>query len=268
MNSIQTALSHFTRKPQQAPRRSGDMTLIRLLLALLLISGRFGGQVTEAQQPVDSKLPQQKSFVPVADLDVVLAGDHEGVLLSRDEFQQLYEKARTNEAATPRLPAGVVVSEADYAAEISGDHLLIKATIRLRQFATGWSTLALPFEQLSVEKATVNGEPAQLGRTSLAARGKGQPKSVLTLFHNQTGDATLELELSTLLHASGNDRSAAFQLIPVPAGMLKVAVPADRHLMIGVHPLNRPSPIAEPAAYAVPIGGVTDIRLLFSDHQG
>lgn len=269
MNSIRTALSDFTRKPQQAPRRSGNMTLIRLLLALLLlISGRFGGQVTEAQQSLDSKLPQQKSFVPVADLDVVLAGDHEGVLLSRDEFQQLYEKARTNEAATPRLPAGVVVSDADYTAEISGDHLLINATIRFRQFATGWSTLALPFGQLSAEKATVNGEPARLGRTSLAAKGKGKPKSVLTLFHNQTGDATLELELSTLLHASGNDRSAVFQLIPVPAGTLKVAVPADRHLVIGVHPLNRPSPIAEPAAYAVPIGGVTNIRLFFNDHQG
>jgi hypothetical protein len=266
MNSIRTEIADVTCRPDQVPRRSGRQSVIELIV--MIIASLFAMPPAQAQPQIDSKLPQRKSFVPVADLDVVLAGDNEGVLLNRDEFQQLYEKARTNEAANPRLPAGVVVSEADYAAEISGDHLLIKATIRFRQFATGWSTLALPFGQLSVEKATVNGEPAQLGRTSLAAKGKGKPASVLTLFHNQTGDATLELELSTLLHASGNDRSAAFQLIPVPAGTLKVAVPADRHLVVGVHPLNRPSPIAEPAVYVVPVGGVTNVRLFFNDHQG
>ncbi len=266
MNSIRTEIADVACRPDQVPRRSGRQTVIALLA--VIIASLFAMPPAQAQPQIDSKLPQRKSFVPVADLDVVLAGDNEGVLLNRDEFQQLYEKARTNEAANPRLPAGVVVSEADYAAEISGDHLLIKATIRFRQFGTGWSTLALPFGQLSVEKATVNGEPAQLGRTSLAAKGKGKPASVLTLFHNQTGDATLELELSTRLHASGNDRSAAFQLIPVPAGTLKVSVPADRHLVVGVHPLNRPSPIAEPAVYVVPVGGVTNVRLFFNDHQG
>lgn len=268
MNSIRTEISDSTRRLEQAPCRSGDRTLACLLIALLVTVGSFGVQTADAQQPADSKLPQRKSFVPVADLDVVLAGDHQGVLLSRDEFQQLYAKAQANEAANPRLPAGVVVSDADYGAEISGDHLLIKATIRFRQFASGWSTLALPFGQLSVEKATVNGATARLGRTSIATTGKGKPASVLTLFHSQTGDATLELELSTLLHASGNDRSAAFQLIPIPSGTLQVKVPAGRHLVAGTHALDRPSPITEPTTYSIPVGGVTNLRLFFNDHQG
>ncbi len=243
-------------------------TIMRALIALLVVTGSFGAQTSIAQQLSDSKLPQRKSFVPVADLDVVLAGDNEGVLLSRDEFQALYAKAQANEAAAPRLPAGVVVSDAEYLANISGDHLLIKATVRFRQFQTGWTTLALPFGQLSVEKASVNGEPAKLGRTTLAAKGKGKPASVLTLFHNQVGNATLELELSTQLHASGNDRSAAFQLISVPSGTLKVEVPADRHLVVGAHALDRPSSVSEPAVYSVPVGGVTNLRLFFNDHQG
>jgi hypothetical protein len=240
-----------------------------VLFAILTLAASFcAGQDVQAQSPSDSKLPQRKSFVPVADLDVVLTGDHEGVLLSRDEFQTLYAKAQTNEAAAPRLPAAIVVSDADYAAEISGDHLLIKSTIRFRQFQTGWTTLALPFGQLSVEKASVNGEPAKLGRTTLSPQGKGKPASVLTLFHNTVGEATLELELSTLLHASGNDRSAAFQLISIPSGTLNVNVPAGRHLVVGTHSLGRSSPITEPASYSVPIGGVTNLRLFFNDHQG
>lgn len=268
MNSSRIEISDSTCRLEQAPRGSGRKTLTRLLMALLVIAGSFGTQASEAQQSADSKLPRRKSFVPVADLDVVLAGDQEGVLLSRDEFQQLYAKAQAIEAANPRLPADVVVSDADYAAEISGDHLLIKATIRFRQFASDWSTLALPFGQLSVEEASVNGEPAKLGRTTLTAAGKGKPSSVLTLFHNQTGDATLELELSTLLHASGNDRSAAFQLISVPSGTLKVSVPVGRHLVVGSHALDRPSPISEPTTYSIPVGGVTNLRLFFNDHQG
>ena len=242
---------------------------LRVLIALVMVASLFATHPAPApaQESGDSKLPQRQSFVPVADLDVVLSRDREGVLLSRDEFQTLYAKALANEAAAPRLPAGVVISDADYSATIDGDHLLVKAIIHIQQFQAGWTNLTLPFGQLSVEKATVNGEPARLGRTSIAAKGKGQTSSVLTLLHNQTGQATLELELSTLLHASGNDRSAAFQLIPVPAGTLKVNVPAGRHLTVGVHSLDRPAPIDQPAIYSVPVGGVTSVRLFFKDHQ-
>lgn len=225
-------------------------------------------QTVQAQQPSDSRLPQRKTFVPVTDLDVVLSGDREGVLLSRDEFQELYSKARKNEAANPRLPAGVVISDGKYSAEINGDHLVVQATINIHQFQSGWQTLALPFGQLSVEKATVNGEPARLGRTTVTAKAKGQTSSVLTLLHNQTGDATLELELSTLLHASGNDRSAVFQLIPIPSATMDVTVPAGRHLVVGSHSLDRPAPIEQPAVYSVPVGGVINLRLFFNDHQG
>ena len=286
MNSIRTKLPDLTCRLEQAPRSSGRNTggvdagtarslfqptfsIAKLIVALLfLVCSQSAIRTTHAQEPSKSNLPQRKSFVPIADLDVVLTGDREGVLLSRDEFQTLYSKAQANEEEAPRLPAGTVVSDADYSAEISGDHLLIKAAIRFRQFHSGWSTLALPFGQLSVENATVNGKPAKLGRTSVPAKGKGKPASMLTLFHHETGDATLELELSTLLHASGNDRSAVFQLIPVPSGTLEVKVPAGRHLVVGAHSLDRSNPVAEPATYSIPIGGVSSLRLFFNDHQG
>lgn len=264
MNSTRTKLPDSTRRLEPAP---GLWT--RLIATFLILAGSFSATgMVHAQEASVSKLPQQKSFVPIADLDVVLTGDQQGVLLSRREFQELYTSAQINEQTAVRIPAPIVVSSADYVAEISGDHLLVKATVHFRQFQDGWTTLALPYGQLSVEKASVNGEPAKLGRTTLAAKGKGKPASILTLFRNQAGDATLELELSTLLHSSGNDRSAVFQLIRVPAGTLKVNVPADRHLVLGTHSLDRPTPISEPATYSIPVGGVTSLRLLFNDHQG
>ncbi len=86
-----------------------------VLFAILILAASFcAAPDVHAQSSSDSRLPQRKSFVPIADLDVVLTGDREGVLLSRDEFQALYTKAQANEAAAPRLPAGIVVSDADY----------------------------------------------------------------------------------------------------------------------------------------------------------
>lgn len=249
-------------------------SLCRLLAGLLLFVASLCAVTSiAAKDQSDTQLPQRKSFVPVEDLDVVLSRDREGVLLSRDEFQKLYQKARTNQETAPALPDGIVISNADYSAKIVGDHLLVRAEIQIQQFHPGWTNVVLPFGQMSVEAASVNGEPAKLGRNTASPKGKQKPVSVLTLLHNQVGRSTLELELSTLLHASGNDRTAVFQLIPVPSATLKVDVPAGRHLTVGSHSLKRPTPVDQPATFSVPVGralpdgGSTSIRLLFNDHQ-
>lgn len=253
--------------------RTGRSILHRSAGLFLLAVAMMLTAPAAAQSDADGQLPQSKAFVPIEDLDVVLSRDQEGVLLRSDEFRELYQKARDNQALALELPAGIVISDAEYSAAIDGDHLLVRAKIQIQQFQSGWTNLVLPFGQLSVEKATVNGEPARLARTTPAAKGKQKPASVLTLLHDQTGPATLELELSTLLHASGNDRSAVFQLIPVPSATLSVEVPAGRHLRVGTHALERPAPVDQPATYSVPIGravpagSVATVRLFFDDHQ-
>ncbi|MHC4878867.1 MAG: hypothetical protein ACYTGL_20650 [Planctomycetota bacterium] len=227
-------------------------------------------------------LPTQQTYVPAAELDVVLAGDSEGVLLERGEFTQLYAAARRNAAAAARVPAAVVVSAADYSARIDGDHLLIDATVRFEQFADGWQTLALPVGGMAVEQARVNDQPARLARVEAAAPPvpkspqqaqvpQAKPRTTqpgLLLFHNQTGPATLSLTLSARLSANGSDLAAIVRLLNTPSATLSVIAPAGKHLRIGGRQLDRPAPVEQPATYVVPVGGSRDVRLLFTEQQG
>jgi len=231
-------------------------------LAVVACCAMAGSFETRAD---DTPLPARKTFVPIEDLDAVLTRDQEGVLLSRREFTELFDAAKANADNAPRLPASAVLSDATYDAKIDGDHLLITARIGFSQFSQGWTYLNFSIANLSVEKATLNGQPARLART--ARTGKGQSGSNLVLFHNATGPATLELQLSTPLSPVGNDRAARFQLPLVPSATIHVDVPAGRHLQMGSRPLERPAAIDEVATYSVPVGGQRNILLLFSDHQ-
>lgn len=237
-----------------------------LAVIFLLISAFPHGVFAQGDSPKDES-ETKRIFVPVEDLDTVLARDQQGVLLAKDEFSALLEKAKANTPDT-RHPVSIVVSAAEYSASTSGDHLLLEATLSLRQFDKGWHTLELPFDNLAVESAKVNGQAAQIARTTVPAKGKGQnPTSRLVLFHNEPGTAELTLELSTVLESVGNDRAARFSLMPIPSATLNVSVPAGRHLQIGRQPLNRPVADDQAAVYQIPVGGSRDLLLLFNDQQ-
>ena len=165
-----------------------------LAVILLLISSFPHGVLAQSDSPKDDS-ETKRIFVPVEDLDTVLARDQQGVLLTQDEFSALLKKAKANTPDT-RHPVSIVVSAAEYSASTSGDHLLLEARLSLHQFDKGWHTLELPFDNLAVESAKVNGQPAQIARTALPTKGKGQnPTSRLVLFHNEPGTVEVTLEL-------------------------------------------------------------------------
>src|SRR5688572_2432715 len=70
-------------------------------------------------------LPPRHIYVPVDDLDAVIDRDHGGVMLTRAEYDELNRAARTGTEDQPLLPEGAVLSQADYAARVSENQLLI-----------------------------------------------------------------------------------------------------------------------------------------------
>lgn len=109
-------------------------------------------------------LKERRVFVPVEDLDTVIAKDQRGVLLPRDEFLKLYRDAQKNAPVKTTAPVGAVISGATYSAKFDGEQLVVQATIKIRQFADSWQALPLPFGAMAVENAKLNGQPAKLGR--------------------------------------------------------------------------------------------------------
>ncbi|MFP6767200.1 MAG: hypothetical protein VB859_03450, partial [Planctomycetaceae bacterium] len=234
---------------------------VRLVVLLWLIAGSVSAQST-ATPPRSRRV-----FVPIEDLDVVLAGDRRGVLLEKDEFRKLQKLAAKNEATRPRVPVPLVLREVLYTAKPSGDHLLIEATVRFHQFARGWQTLSLPLRGVSVEQALLSGRPARMARFQLRGK-KGQPTvSGLELFHDTPGSATLELRLSAPLASLGSDKVAAFGLIPAATASLVVHLPAGKHLLVDGLAVRRPAATEKPATYTLPVGGRSEVRLAVTDRR-
>ena len=248
-------------------RRCAQAVLTLLTVALLTVAVSHVACAQSGTGPERSGIEQRRIYVPVDDLDVVLAGNRQGVLLTRDEFEELARQVEAESPAGSR-PNGIVVSGATYSASISGSHLLLDARITFRQFGDGWHALDLPFRNLAVEAATVNGLPAQLGyRTDKPAGKAEKPVMALVLFHQQRGEAELVIRFSTVLESVGNDRAARFGLRSISPALLSVQVPPGKHLQVGSQNLERPAPEDQPAVYDIPVGGKRDLLLLFNDDK-
>lgn len=221
--------------------------LCLVLLAVPSVDAQPTDLVTELSEG-------RRIFVPAEDLDVVIEHDRRGVMLPRKKFDELIDLAKANANSRPNLP--IVLTTSDYQARISGDQLLLTVTAEFSQFAAAWQTTNFGMQRLSIEKATLDDQPAMLGRN--------QDGSV-SLFSNEEGKHLLKLELSTELTSQGSDQVAVFSLLRAPSGTLSLSLPAGKRLFVGSLQLERPAPLEKAADYSLAIGGATGIQLRITD---
>ena len=221
--------------------------MIALLLALIC-------WFPMAAQEVEAR----RVFVPVEELDTVIAKDQRGVLLPRDEFLKLYRDAQKNAPTKTTAPIGAMISGATYAAKFEGEQLVIQATIKISHLAESWQALPLPFGAMAVEGAKLNGQSAKLGRND----------QTLFLLSDTHGEHTLTLELSTPLSAVGVDKVASVGVLPGIAATLKIAVPAGKHLQLDGLSVERPTANDQPANYELAVGGKRNaVAIQLTDRQ-
>jgi len=227
------------------------------LLGLCLAGGQLA-QVCEAEEPVAGKplVPARQAFVPLKDLQTLVDHDHRGVLLPKAEFEDLLKRAQENTGKPGAPPSAQVLTHATYATRVVGDQLLITVTAELEQLTGGWKIWKFPLQRVAVEKATVNDQPALIGRTNDQA---------LTVVTSAIGKQRLVLELSTELVTVGSDRVAGFSLLGSATGELTLRVDAGKRLVADGAELARPQPIEQPAEYTVAVGGKAQIQLRMTD---
>lgn len=199
----------------------------------------------------------RRLYVPVEDLDALLAHDVPGVMLSKAEYETLLAAAQQAAGEQAVKPDASVISRADYAAKIVGEQLQVTAEIEARNFRGGWKTAAIRIGNLGVESAAVDGEPARI----LRGEGEGQLLWLLP----DAGAATLKLELSAPLQVHGSDRLFVLPLSGAPAGELQVSLPAGKHLQADGVLLKRPAEGNAEAEYRLPAGGRQSIELRITD---
>ncbi len=222
----------------------------------------------QAPTPESAGIPIQHHYVPVSELHQLLTPDQKGVLLPRKDFEELYEKASEAKRTQPQLPQQPLVTGARYSGEIKDDQLQITAEIDLTQFADHWQKIPLLFSRLSVESATVNGEPARLGRTAGHHGGGAQS---LYLLHDQVGQHRLNMQLTTQLVSVGSDQVASFRLLQNVPGKLTLTLPVGKNVIVNgleIQPVENSDAVDNDAQrFEVACGGLRELTLQFTDHK-
>jgi hypothetical protein len=158
-------------------------------------------------------------------------------------------------AASPNAP--LYVARAAYRAGPHQDRLQLTAELELRQSVAGQQTLPLELGAMSLESATLDGQPAPLLRTP-------DGRVVLFLVNAKPGTSKLQLRMSAPLHRIGRDRSAIVRPIGNAPATLTVEVPANRSLRIDGKLVSRAKPLGEKTQYRLAVGNRGHVELRFT----
>ena len=157
----------------------------------------------------------RKVYVPFRDLKKIFEKEGEGVFLPYDEFRRLWERANPAAPDTSTPPVPVAVRSAAYKGVAGDGGIRFEATLEIEVLAEGWQRLALPFQEIGIESATLDGKPALLvpvkGGYELLVKDKGRRALALTL---RVGAPV-----------QGDSHQASFGVPPAPLSKMELVVP-------------------------------------------
>lgn len=208
--------------------------------------------------PTPKKWPKTAVYLPVDQLDALMARDRSGVLLPRKQYEALKKQAETNTGGVELPQNNAVIYAADYQAKVVDHQLIIDATISFRQFRQKLTVINLPLNGLAMEAATIDQKPAMIARST----GKTQ---VLQLFHQRAGEHQLKLQMSAALNSVGSDQVAQFQLLPQVASRFKMEIPANQHLVVNDLKVKSSTPDDQKGVYEFPVGGEPRVSLKITE---
>ncbi|RPI76059.1 MAG: hypothetical protein EHM42_15070, partial [Planctomycetaceae bacterium] len=239
--------------------------LLRLSISFCLFLGFLAPPPAAAQpggspRPVSASRHETRVYVPSEELGTLLERDAHGVLMTRAEYDALVAEADRARSAAGHSPRPIVVSSAEYSAEIANEQLVINAVVSFDQSRAAPESVELPFRNLAVEGASLDDEPAELARTA-------DDRRAVVLFSHRAGRHTLKLTLSTPLVRTGSDLVASLGLPPVGSGTLTLELPPRKDLQAGESLLERPAPVEQPARYSLAVGGQRELTLRITDRR-
>ncbi|MBN2218303.1 MAG: hypothetical protein JW719_13085, partial [Pirellulales bacterium] len=167
-------------------------------------------------------------LVPMEDLNVLLENQPRRVLLSREEYETLLEKAHTQGEAKP--PRAAVLTDSDYSARLSDGRALIEGTLRVDVLADGMCAVPLDLSRVGLKEATLDGQPAAIGRDKdgrlmLLVEGRGQHE--------------LRLSLTAPIETTAATQNFSFRLPTAPSARFHMAIDGDVEVKGGLDVVSR-----------------------------
>ncbi len=222
-------------------------------MALLLAAGLCSVSL-QADEPVRKV---REIFVPFDALDVLLEGQPQRVLWSREEYEALWQKARKQEATRPPLSAAIVA--ADYSVTVADERVQLAGTLAVDVLDDGLHSLPLDLSVVGLRRASLDGKNAAIGR---GADGR------LSLFVEGKGRHTLALDMVAPLETTAAQQVIAMRLPRPPAARMTLTVPGDVEIKSGADVASR---VVDAAAKVtrfelVPKSGDTTLVMTLNSH--
>jgi hypothetical protein len=187
--------------------------------AILLAGAGLPGAAGRADEP---EPVVREIYVPFDELDVLLEDQPRRVLLARDEYHQLLDKAKV--APDARAPQPVVLVAADYEASAEPERARLSGTLVIEVLEEGLQAAELDLSGVGLRRATLDGQNAAIGR-----RDNGP----LTLFVEGTGRHELELDMVAPLQTTAATQVLQLRLPHPATATLKLTVPGDVEIKSG-----------------------------------
>ncbi|HUG71299.1 MAG TPA: hypothetical protein VMM76_26345, partial [Pirellulaceae bacterium] len=201
------------------------MRRLSLLVGVLASVSLFTSSAAAAEP---NHKPTREIFVPFDDLNVLLQGDAERALLTREEYEALIAKAK--QTPIEHAPHQVLLLSADYDTTIQQERAAIRGKLWIEVLEPGLHAIPLELNGVGIRSAVLDGKPASLGRNQ-----QGQ----VILFVDGTGKKQLELDLVTVLQTSAAQQSLQFALPTPSATKLRVTVPGNVEVRGGAAVVSR-----------------------------
>jgi hypothetical protein len=199
----------------------------RKILAMLLVMAAAGLRLFAAE-PVEKPSLVREIFVPEADLDALLEGQPERMLLTREEYDELMAKAK--KSPDKHAPQKALVVAANYTVTVEQGRARLVGKLELEVLEEGLWTVLLNLSGVGIRRASLDERTAPLVRS-----GNDQ----LTLFVEGVGRHQLVLEMLAPMSATAARQRLTVRLPDVPASRLHLTVPGDVEIKSGANVAER-----------------------------
>jgi hypothetical protein len=199
----------------------------------------------------------------------------ENVFLDRKTFLQLWNHAHPDQPLETRGPAPAVVAGAIYDAQLEGDpktadssRVVVTGRLVLESFVDRPATILLPFRQVALRGAKLDGEPASL----IARRDEKDARNATTQYElviAARGPHVLQVEFDLPARLTGPAGEFTVPLSPVAAGRLAFHLPAGAKQVrvIGASGGFRRSGESGQETIDVPIASAADLTIAWQPER-
>lgn len=197
--------------------------------AIAILVGLVSAICGEEPAPPAADARTREIFVPFEDLNVLLEGPDQRVLLTRKEYDELLAKAKLS-PDQEKVPRTRVVLSADYNGVVDEGRATIQGVLILELLAKDLVAVPLSLQGMSLRSATLDDKPAPLGKSK-----EGLP----TLFVQGLGRHELKLDMIVPLQTSAAQQAMSVQL-PFPASTrFRLSVPGNVDVKSGAQVISR-----------------------------